>query len=63
VTDVTVRNDSIGADQIEIIDLRAKNKLVDVNHPGQLERIVFEFVLADLKVGVSVDLIAFDNII
>ncbi len=63
VADFAVGDDVVRPNQVQVIDLAARNKLVDLNGAGRLHRDIFELVLADLKVPVGIDLVALDNVL
>src|SRR5205823_2117610 len=63
VADLAVRHEIIGTDQVAVVDVALRYELVDLNRVGRVERDVVELVLADLDVGVGVDLIALDNVL
>jgi hypothetical protein len=62
VADLAFGDDVIGADQVELVDVRLRYEFVDVDGPGALERDVVELVLVDGDVGVGVDLVALDDV-
>ena len=49
--------------QIKVVDFLARNELVDVNRASGLERDIVEFVLADFQISVSINLVAFDDVV
>ena len=62
MTGLAVRNDVVGADQIQIIDLCARHKLVNLDGAGRIECDVLQLVLGHFEIAVLIDLIAFDDV-
>ena len=63
VADLAVGHEIIGADQIAVVDLGLRHELVDLDRVGRFQRDVVELFLADLDVGVGVDLVALDDVL
>ena len=63
VSNLAVRGQIIGTDDVALVDLLALDELVDLDGAGGFQRYVFEFVLCHLDVGVVVDLVALDDLV
>ena len=63
MSDLAVRSEIVGADQVARVDLAAVDELVDLDGPGRFQRDVLEFVLRHLDEGVGVDLVALDDVL
>jgi hypothetical protein len=60
--DLAVRHDVAGTVEVELIDLLARDELVDVDHPLALDGDRFEFLRLKFKVLALADLVALDNV-
>ena len=63
VTDLSVRHQVVGTDQIPRIDLAAVDELVDLDGSRRFQRDVLELLLGHLDEGVGVDLVALDDVL
>src|SRR6476646_2926069 len=59
----SVRRDVIRTDQIQIVDLGARNEFVDFDGPRALERDRLDLFIVDLDITALVDLIALDDLV
>ncbi|MDR6306655.1 hypothetical protein GGQ85_004389 [Nitrobacter vulgaris] len=62
VTDVAIRHQKIRPDNIEVIDLGARHKLIDVDRACGFKGDILEFFFRDLEIAVGIDLIALDDV-
>ena len=62
MTNLAIRNEIVGPDQIAAVDIGLRDELIDLDGVSRLQGDVVEFVLADFNVGVGIDLIALDDV-
>jgi hypothetical protein len=63
LTDLTVRAQVVGPDQIPRIDLGSVDEFVDLDSPRGFQRHVLKLFLGQLDERVSIDLIALDDVL
>jgi hypothetical protein len=63
VAHLSVRHEVVGADEVARIDIALWNELIDFDGACGFERDILQFVLRHFNVGISVDLVTFDDVL
>ena len=62
VPHLAVRHEIVGPDDVTLVDILPRHELVDLDRMGTFEGNVVQFVLADLDVGIGIDLVSLHDV-